>query len=243
MYRYFAIFMPLILCMQVSVFSQKAHNYDYYKEIIGGANFNTNGGIIGGAMFKLSWHRDKNRYHSLGIEVGNVKHPKEVRLTSFSTGSSFIAWKQHYLFPLRFNYGRDFILFNRAPEEGVQINGTLAAGPTIGFLKPYYILFGTNANNAQNVAFDPDLHSSTSNVHGAGSFLSGFDEMTIVPGINMKASLTFYFTKMGRNVTGLETGFMLEAYTQEIVIIPFSRNRQVFSSAFINIFFGARSDN
>lgn len=232
----------LLIALGISHFSfaQKAHNYEYFKEILGGVNFNTNGGTIGGAMFKMTWHRNHSVYHSFGIEAGNVKHPKEIRVTSFTTGNTYIAWKQNYLFPVRFHYGRDFILFNRAPEEGVQINATLVGGPTIGILKPYFIQYGPTLEDAETVAFDPDKHTDFNQIYGSGSFLKGFDQSKVMPGINIKMSLTFYFTKFGKTVTGLETGFMVESYFEEVVLIPFVKNRQVFTSAFINIFFGSR---
>src|SRR5688500_15281384 len=70
------------------------------KEFTYGINFNTNGGLIGGGVIKSSRYLQNNWFKFWALEVVEVKHPKENRSYSASTGNSFIYGKANYLFVL-----------------------------------------------------------------------------------------------------------------------------------------------
>jgi hypothetical protein len=215
----------------------------YFSEFTVGINFNTNANIIGGVIGKYTREIKKGQYHFIGLELLNVKNPKEQRVASSSTGNLYIFQKKNNLFPLRLQYGREFVLFHPAEEEGVQVNFTLAGGPTIGIVKPYMVEYDYG-NYSQIEAFDPDKNRT---ILGSGGILSGLDKSKIVPGLNVKASFSFEFSQFRGSVTGIEVGGLLEAYTSRIelvaiqsVITPQPYNAIAFSSIFVNIFFGFR---
>lgn len=220
----------------------------YSREFIYGVNFNTNGGLIGGLMFKLSALRNTikmRQYSTFGVEIVNVKHNKESRLNSF-TGNSYIFNKVNYLYVVRPTYGRDIILFRKAPDEGVQVSAVVAVGASIGIVKPYHVLYqNIQDQSITSVAFDPDIHDP-GQIVGAGNFLEGFQNSKIVPGINAKLGFSFDFGAFKNSVTGFEAGFHYEAFTQKIELLrnpstvaPIN-NRQLFSSVYMTIFFGTR---
>lgn len=220
----------------------------YSREFIYGINFNTNGGLIGGLMFKLSTLRNTvkmRQYSTFGVEIVNVKHNKESRINSF-TGNSYIFNKVNYLYAIRPTYGRDIILFRKAPEEGVQVSAVVAAGVSIGIVKPYHILYQDSQDQSINsVAFDPDIHNPTQ-IIGSGNFLEGFQNAQIVPGLNAKLGFSFDFGAFKNSVTGFEAGFHYEVFTKKIELLrnpsagPAIANRQFFSSVYMTIFFGTR---
>lgn len=220
----------------------------YSREFIYGVNFNTNGGLIGGLMFKFSALRNTvkmRQYSTFGVEIVNVKHNKESRINSF-TGNSYIFNKVNYLYAIRPTYGRDIILFRKAPEEGVQVSAVVAAGVSIGIVKPYHILYQNSQDQSINsVAFDPDIHNPAQ-IIGAGNFLEGFQNAQIVPGLNAKLGFSFDFGAFKNSVTGFEAGFHYEAFTKKIELLrnpsasPAIANRQFFSSVYMTIFFGTR---
>lgn len=215
----------------------------YTSELTFGINFNTNANIIGGVIGKYTREIKKGQYHFIGLELLNVKNPKEQRVASSSTGNLYIFQKKNNLFPLRLQYGREFVLFHPAEEEGVQVNFTLAGGPTIGIVKPYMVEYDYG-NYSQIEPFDPDKNRT---ILGSGGIFSGLDQSKIVPGLNLKASFSFEFSQFRGSVTGVEVGGLVEAYSSHIqlvaiqsVISPQPYNANTFSSIFVNIFFGFR---
>ncbi len=233
----------LLICLLVSSFyypviAQENEDEEYSSEFVYGLNFNTNGGIIGGAIFKYSQSISPRMYQTFGLEIVNVKHPKELRVT-YNNTNTFIAGKQSYLFAVRPQYGRELVLFRKAPDEGVQINAVAAIGPTLGLVKPYYILYSYSSTDVRSERYDPDRHD-LSRIIGTGGLLEGFDELSISPGINLKAGLSFELSGFRNSVTGFEVGFMTEAYAREVVIMPRANNRGFFTSGYLNLFFGSK---
>jgi hypothetical protein len=215
---------------------QTSDQFDYRIENIWGIKKSTTGGLISGFIFKHTRGITPKKYQTFGLELVNVKHPQEVRYTSF-TGNSYIFGKANYLYSIRLQYGRDFVLFKKASQQGVQINGIIAAGPTIGLVTPYYIELA----NGQRVPYDVNnpFHEQN-NIVGTGALLQGLGESQVKIGINLKAALSFEFGTFKNSISGFEAGFMLEGFTDEIILVPAARNRAVFPSAFITLIYGSR---
>jgi hypothetical protein len=219
--------------------AQDEDDEEYRSEIVYGLNFNTNGGIIGGAIFKYSQALSASMYQTFGIEVVNVKHPKELRVSMNNNTNTFIAGKQNYLFAVRPQYGRELVLFRKAPDEGVQINAIAAVGPSLGLVKPYYILYSYSTTDVRSERYNPDRHDPQ-HIIGTGGMFEGFDELKIVPGIHLKAGLSFELSGFRNSVTGFEVGMMLEKYTSDIVLMPNAVNRSFYTSGYLNLFFGSK---
>lgn len=224
----------LIAGISVVCQAQSDGNYEYTKERIWGFSKNTNGGLIGGFIFRWSKAMDEKTFRSIGFEIMNVKHPKEHRI---STVQQFIFGKSNYLYAFRGQYGRDHILFKKAPQKGVQINFSYAGGPTLGVIAPYYI---RTTNEPDGIQYNPEIHKTATSITGTGNLFQGLNESDITVGLNAKASLVFEMGAFKTNVTGFEIGAMLEAYPQRIELMPLERNRAVFLSGFITWFYGRR---
>jgi len=207
-----------------------------------GVTTNTNSGILGGFAFRHSkvlpsLFRGKRQFRYLAVEVVNVKHPKEVQAQTNFTGARFIVGKQNYFFVIRPQYGREIALFTRTADEGIAINGILAAGPSIGLLKPYYIQYQFRPGQIRAEQYDPSRHDQ-SLIIGAGSFFQGFERSKINPGLNVKAAVAFELSAFRNNLTGLEIGFLAEGFANEAVIMPFATNRRLFTSGYMTLYFG-----
>lgn len=241
--RFFGL-LAFLACFSTSLTAQD-EEYDYTSELVWGINKNTNGGLIGGIMVKYSSAITPRMFQSFALELSNVKHPREVRYINRFNGNAYIWGKQNYLYSIRPQYGRELILFKKAPQQGVQISAILAGGPTIGLVAPYYVEYDFSSNGGVGFVtdvqpFDPRVHINQDDVLGTGGILQGLDESEVEIGFNIKTSLSFEFGTFKNNVSGFEVGFMLEAFPEEIVIIPTAENRKVFSSAFITLLFGTR---
>ena len=211
-----------------------------------GLTTNTNSGILGGAVFRQSSALSsklfgKNQYRYLAVELVNVKHPKELSQQDFVTGARFVYGKRNYLFALRPEYGREITLFNRHEDEGISISAIVAAGPTLGLEKPYMVQFqekdGRVVTRPLKIEENVDPYEGAI---GAGSFFQGFGQMKIVPGIHVKTALSFELSAFRENVTGVEIGFLAEAYSRKVEIMTIADNRSFYTSGYITLYFGSK---
>jgi hypothetical protein len=236
-------FTLVLLFISLSSYSwaqrEDAGNYDYDKEYLFGVNKNTNGGLIGGFIFKVGTRIDDTQFSFWAVELSNVKSPKEVRINTV-LGNSFIFGKSNYLYSIRPQYGREIILFKKAPNQGVQVSALAAVGPTFGLIAPYYVEYVVNRIETVREQYDPEVHQSRFNILGTGRLFEGLGESEFAFGANLKAALSFEFGVFRSNVTGLELGYMLEGFTKEIPLIPTAENRQLFQSVYFTFFYGFR---
>lgn len=222
--------------------SQQQEPYSYNREFIWGVNKNTAGGWIGGIVLKYGKKIDKGMLETYGIELMNVKHSKEHRYSRH--GSYFIYGKTNYLYAIRLQYGREVILFKKAEEQGVEIRAAGAIGPSIGLLAPYYVNLGESSGhhyipNTRTAPHNPSVQSYN-DITGPGRLFQGIGESKIKPGLNLKAALNFEVGALKSHVTGVELGFLVDAYTEEIVLMPHADNNAVFPTAFITLYYGTR---
>ncbi len=227
-----ALLTLLILCSGVLAFGQQEED-DHTTEIIWGLTKNTNSGLIGGGVFKLARRHSNDVFTTYGIEILNVKHPHEMRYPS-ATGTYYTYGKQNFLYSIRGNYGREKLLFRKAPQQGVQISGIVAVGPSIGIVAPYYILTGGGYEQ-----YDPNKHPRTS-VQDSGKLFQGLGESDITFGLNSKAGLSFEFGTFKNNMAGVEIGISLEAFPKKIIIVPTQKNRAVFTAFYFTMYWGTR---
>lgn len=235
-----------ILSLLLTVRSVQAQNADtdedkYTTVTTYGVTTNTNSGILGGFVFRHSkllpnLFQGKRQFRYLALEIVNVKHPKEVQSQTPYSGQRYVYNKQNYLFVVRPQYGREISLFSRTAEEGVAINGILAVGPSIGIIKPYYVQYSVRPGQVETRPFDPTLQPEL--IVGSGSFFQGFDKSKLTVGLNFKAAVAFELSAFRNNMTGLEIGFLAEAYPNQVVIMNDANNRSVYTSGFVTLFFG-----
>jgi hypothetical protein len=219
--------------------AQPSDEIDYSKEVALGITKATNSGLIGGVIFKYSMHHRNNAFHYIGAEIVNIKHPKEERYYSY-TGNTYIYGKSNYLYGLRGQFGRDWILFRKAPQQGVQVNLITAIGPTLGIVAPYYIEYMTNDGLIVRQQYDAEIHQNRENILGTGGLFQGLGQSDIAFGLNWKGSLAFEFGSKRSKVIGLELGFMVEAFSKPIPIIPTAENYSVWPNAFVTLYYGVR---
>ncbi|WP_373400212.1 hypothetical protein V8V91_11780 [Algoriphagus halophilus] len=236
------LLLPLLfIFVAIDTFAQRDDigNYEYDKEYLFGVNKNTNGGLIGGFVFKVGTRITDEQFSFWSIELSNVKNPKEVRYNTV-LGNSYIFGKSNYLYAIRPQYGREIVLFKKAPNQGVQVSALAAFGPSLGLIAPYYIEYALNRVETVSEQYDPEVHQSRFNILGTGRLFQGIGQSELAIGANVKAAFNFEFGVFRSNVTGLELGYMLEGFTKEIPLIPTAENRQLFQSVYFTFYYGFR---
>lgn len=211
------------------------NNDDYTIENTWGVTKNTSSGLIGGFVFKRSIKNTLGSFTSYGVELVSVRHPAELKVVT-GTGNSYILSKENHLFAIRGQYGREYVLLKKAPQQGVQINLNLTIGPSIGLEAPYYVEY----QQSIRVPYDPARHPDRGEITGRGFIFQGLFESSIVIGANIKTSLSFEFGTQKSSVSGFEAGFLLDAYTRKIDMMAESDNYAVWPTAFITLFYGSR---
>jgi len=248
----FLLSILILFTLSTDIYAQRRakveDNEENYKSFTSvGVTTNTNSGILGGAVFRQSSVLSsklfgKNQYRYLAVELVNVKHPKELSQQDFITGARLVYGKQNYLFVVRPEYGRELTLFSRHEDEGISISGILAAGPSLGLEKPYMVQY-QSADGVKTEPFDPIKHStstSTTGIIGAGNFFQGFGLTKIVPGVHVKTAMSFELSAFRDNVTGVEIGFIAEAFTRKVNIMAFAENRSFYTSGYLTLYFGSK---
>lgn len=234
----------LVLCLYdpgSTLFAQTQDSYDYNSEFTWGISKNSYGGLIGGFVFKKARRIEKKTFETFGLEVMNVKNPHEVRTQAPSSGNYFIYGKSNYLYALRFQYGRDIILFTKGPQQGVEVKAVFAVGPSIGIVTPYYVQVdptGGQGYYTTNVPYTPDI--SYGEIQGTGTLFEGLFQSKLQLGGNLKAALNFELGTAKNQVTGFEAGFLLDAYTSTVVLMPSAENHAVYPTVFLTLFYGSR---
>jgi hypothetical protein len=61
-------------------------------------------------------------------------------------------------------------------------------------------------------------------------------------GAHLRTGLSFEYGRYREDVTGVEVGFLLEAYPNELKIIgvPRTKNNSLFTSAYLTLYYGRR---
>ena len=230
----------------------------YRKEFIYGINFNTRGGLIGGASVRSTKTLSQNWSRFWGIEGVEVKHPKEQRVTNLNTGGTFVLGKSNYMFVIRPTFGVQRVIFRKAPESGVQVNALVGAGPSVALLMPYYISYDETVRDPQtnrpigdvrivNEQYNPNNQQEDRIVDRAPLF-SGVSETKPNIGAHLRGALSFEYGRYRDAVAGIEAGFLVEAYTKKLTIMsvtdPSSTkalNEQFYPSVYLTIYLGHRS--
>ena len=235
----FSILFIAIFFVSFSAFSQSsADDFSYETQFVYGINLNTQAGLIGGFAFRYSKAINETMYHSFSLEIADVRHPKEQRRASRLTGEFFTPGKRNFLYVLRPQYGREWILFRKAEERGIQVNAIGAVGPTIGIVAPYIINYQYTNEIIRTEQYDPNVHTSFEAVLGTGSFAKRIAEAKIQLGASLKTSLSLEFSAFKGSQVGFEAGMMIDAYSKQIEIMGLAQNKQVFTSAFFTLFYG-----
>ncbi|GAB3648679.1 hypothetical protein GCM10027594_24110 [Hymenobacter agri] len=232
----------------------------YHKEFVFGINFNTQGGLLGGASIRSSRVLDDRNLRFWMLEGVMLKNTGKEQRENTVAGGTYIRSKTNYGFVLRPSFGLQRVLFRKAADAGVQVNGLASVGPSLGLLMPYHITydytFARNGGNVINLAnddivteqFDPNKHNVELAILDHGPLFNGIGQTKVVPGAHLRGALSFEYGRYRDAVAGLELGFLVEAFTKRMVMLAPDPNltedrlnHQFFPSVYLTLYFGHRS--
>jgi hypothetical protein len=205
-----------------------------------GVNTNTNSGILGGFSFIKTF---PNRSF-VNVDLTNTKDYREFDSPFSYNGKTYVEGKLNYLLNFRPEYGRQWALLKQASDGGTSLNGRIATGPTIGIQKPYYVDIvyteagGKSISTSVPMAKALDNSYTKSIISGEGSFFSGISQAKFIPGWHVKTALEFKFETLKQNYLAIETGFIVDYFSQPVEILNLTNPRSVYTTGYVTFFFG-----
>jgi len=182
------------------------------------------------------------------IELTGMKHPKEIRTVNpyFENSKSYIYGKENSFLLLRAGIGKQKIINSKPYWGGVELRYFYYGGLSLGLLKPVYlyILHKTSNDYEYDLSiekYDPDIHFAE-NIFGRAPFFQGFNHVKPMPGIYLKTGLNFEYGTYDESVKAIEAGIALDAYSKDVPILAFVKNKNYFVSLYISFHFGSRGN-
>lgn len=199
-----------------------------------------------GAIYRRGYHISGIKKRIVEVEFATMKHPKEKEVSNlnFENSKGFYYGKLNSFGILRVGYGNQKTIHEKADGKGVEIRYIYLFGTSIGFSKPVYleILKPTSVPYEFEPSiekYNPDIQF-IDDIYGKAPFLKGLNETKIYPGAYIKSGLSFEYANSYNRIKAIEFGFIADAYTKVIPIMAFTKNKQIFTSLYINFLIGKR---
>ena len=218
----------------------------YKKEWSGGASISNRGfgGLVRYAIIPSNFMKIQ-----FEAEIVKVKHPKEVKVVNpyYNNAKSYVYGKDNMFYPFRTGIGTQFLIFDKAAKDGVEVSATVMGGASWGLLKPVYLEVIKDNNNPfepelVSERFNKNLHDER-NILGYSGFSKGLNELGVVPGLYLKSGFNFDWGTKDDKILMLETGAVLDVYFTEVPIMAeFQnvKNKNSFISLYATILFGKK---
>jgi hypothetical protein len=247
-----------MLAFRPEAYSQKEENpkmaaikeYIYHKQFDGGIRI-----VTTGLDFYLQYGIIKNIYSThlftLEYEWHVDYRDKKTTATPYynQTGRNYYFGVQNRFHVIRFSYGFERALADKAGKNGVRLSWVGFAGGALGLVKPYYLNLqypGTDGNQV-------DIYSQKYSSSNAAKFLNqdsideaapiwrGLSEMRPVVGGFARTGLNFDFGSKDKWVKALEAGVTLDVfYTKIPIYVNDQSNHFMFLGFYLGFDFGKR---
>lgn len=200
---------------------------------------------------------DEMRYWSLSF--GDLRNSRELRenpdrinLLTNRVSRAYVFGKQNQLYVLRLGFGKRKYLSEKARQRGVAVGYSYEFGPTLGFLKPYYLEVDSGEPNSNRIIDIRHTGINTAEflnqdrIFGASAWTQGIDEISIRPGIHAKIATHFAFGAYDEMAKSLEVGISADYLLGNTDILieseltPGVSNTPLHLNLFINIQLGKR---
>ncbi len=213
----------------------------YRKEYTGGAFIHTRGW---GLNYRAAKNLNATQKLFQNFELLFIKHPKEYKISSYDrNASNYVYGKKNSLSIFAYSYGYQKILYEKEETKGVQISVNYSAGPSIGFVKPVYLVIAY-PNVGQNAlklieAYD-ETKQTQAQIYGKAPFIYGIEKTKLYPALNAKISFNFEYNNDDAFIRSLEIGGRLDAFLKEVPMMAYANNYQFLFNLFIHWQFGKK---
>lgn len=216
----------------------------YKKEIYGGAFIHTQGYGLNLRQTKFTSVERKN---ILSLELASMKHAKEFKTYNpyYDDRRGFVYGKKNSLTLIKPSIGRQKIHFQKLAKRGVQISSIYTIGPTIGIVKPVYLVIikpSTTGGDSRREALEKynENEHQLSMIKGRGPMLKGLEESQLNAALSLKYALNFEYAPSEETYNALEVGVNFDLFYKPVRIMVFDNDQQAFLTLYANIQFGKK---
>ena len=121
------------------------------------------------------------------------------------------------------------------------MRSTLSGGPTLAFLKPYYlevaIPFSGNQAYVEVDKYDAALYNY-GNIVGEADYFLGMNEIVVTPGFTGKLSTMLDFSASRDYIRGVELSIFGSIFSKPLELMDLTANRQLFLGASVELLIG-----
>ncbi len=205
--------------------------------------------------FGMEWGRLRtyNKTKTLSLGISEMKHPKEQKQNAAPSvrrsSRPFVYGKKNSLFVLRSGWGQKRYFSEKAKVKGVAVGMSYSIGPSLGLLKPYYLVLnllgdspgiGRTAIAKYSEANHGDFLDN-SRILGAAPFTKGFGEISVLPGGTASLAYHMDWGAFDEMVKALEIGLTVDVFAKKApIFVSDEQNQQLFFNFFLNLQFGKR---
>lgn len=218
----------------------------------------TNGAALSYNTGSIDAFNKTSFYH---FELGYMTDFRERKQTrSFQTGTliqsrTFIFGKRNNVINLRAGKGWKRYVSEKARRKGIAMGYSYEVGPSLALVKPYYINVRRNeiVNGELVVTFedikysaeDEDVFLNNVAIQGSSGFWKGFNEISVIPGIQAKGGVLFSLGAYDKTVKAIEVGAMLDLYIAKVPIMVETAevsSKPYFFNLYVSLQLGRRSN-
>ena len=250
------MFSLMVTSLSGQIVSADGKGVIFNEETIIDLRLHTTGWAIGfGSAEIVQYDRIKWK----GLEIGEIKHPKQDRRTfdllafgaTGSSNRSYVYGKQNNLFTLKYNIGKKRYFTDKAERKGAAFGISYSGGPMLGLVKPYLLDIvtreinndGSISRGIDELQYDGtngDIFLDPNEIVGPSGFAKGWDKLKIQPGLHAKVAMHLDWGAFEKFVKGFEMGLQVDFFFKEVPIMVVENNSQLFMNLFISAHLGKR---
>lgn len=219
----------------------------YQKQGAFGIKLNTDGY---GIFYEHGRYKTITKTNLWWMELGERKSPKEEKITvtdqGYATGNPFVFGKINNFYYFKLGYGQQRLIGGKGNKNGVAVSAIYGGGLSLALMKPYYLnIIDPTTHQSRDIKYgdnDSIFLAKTyySYILGASSFGKGFNEIKVVPAVQLRTALRFDYGRYNEILSAIEVGVNFEYYTQKMQIMALTDPQHAFFNAYIALVFGKR---
>jgi len=213
----------------------------YNKQSVFGIGLRTNGY---GLFYELGKTKNRRKTNIYSAELTEIKDPKEEKSQQgiFTIGNPYIFGKINNFYQFKLGFGQQYLFGQKGNKNGVAVTGNYQGGISLGLLRPYYLEVD-EPDGRKEIRYsveDSSKFLDQSLNPAGGGILKGWNQIKIKPGVYAKGALRFDWGHYNELVSGIEIGLSVEAYSEKIPILLFTKEKQIFFQGHLALVFGRR---
>lgn len=199
-----------------------------------------------GVTLRRAVFKNAEKARLWGADLVYLRHAKEEKTTNpaYEDGRPYVYGKVNAFHMLRLLTGGQTFHSTKLRTDAVRFSTSWNFGPSIGLLKPVYLLIGYTDIPYDYLAterYDPSTHFSD-DIYGAAPWSNGLDELSLVPGAHVSYSVDFEYGTVRAEPRSLSVGAAVDAFLwkPEIIADRYEQNHLLFVTLFARFEVGKR---